>query len=33
VQFYPTLLPKAQEMKTLSAAYLAEEEAAKAAKR
>ena len=24
VQFYPTLLPKAQEMKTLSAAYLAE---------
>ena len=29
VQFYPTLLPKAQEMKTLSAAYLAEEAAAK----
>jgi hypothetical protein len=25
VQFYPTLLPKAREMKTLSAAYLAEE--------
>jgi hypothetical protein len=25
VQFYPTLLPKAQEMKTLSAAYLAAE--------
>lgn len=25
VQFYPTLLPKAVEMKTLSAAYLAEE--------
>ena len=25
VQFYPTLLPKAQEMKTFSAAYLAEE--------
>jgi hypothetical protein len=29
VQFYPTLLPKAQEMKTLSAAYLAEEAQAK----
>ena len=29
VQFYPTLLPKAQEMKTLSAAYLAEEAAGK----
>jgi len=29
VQFYPTLLPKAQEMKTLSAAYLAEEAKAK----
>jgi hypothetical protein len=29
VQFYPTLLPKAQEMKTISAAYLAEEAAAK----
>jgi hypothetical protein len=28
VQFYPTLLPKAQEMKTLSAAYLAEEASA-----
>jgi hypothetical protein len=28
VQFYPTLLPKAQEMKTFSAAYLAEEAAA-----
>ena len=28
VQFYPTLMPKAQEMKTLAAAYLAEEEAA-----
>jgi hypothetical protein len=27
VQFYPTLLPKAQEMKTLSAAYLADEKA------
>jgi hypothetical protein len=25
VQFYPTLMPKAREMKTLSAAYLAEE--------
>jgi hypothetical protein len=33
VQFYPTLLPKAQEMKTLSAAYLAEEAAAKDEKR
>jgi len=31
VQFYPTLLPKAQEMKTFSAAYLAEEEKGKAA--
>jgi Cytochrome P460 len=30
VQFYPTLLPKAQEMKTLSAAYLADEEKDKA---
>jgi|SRR5579859_567523 len=29
VQFYPSLLPKAQEMKTLSAKYLAEEEASK----
>ncbi len=29
VQFYPTLLPKAQEMKTFSAAYLAEEAQAK----
>ena len=29
VQFYPTLLPKAAEMKTFSAAYLAEEAAAK----
>jgi hypothetical protein len=28
VQFYPTLLPKAREMKTMSAAYLAEEAAA-----
>ena len=28
VQFYPTLLPKAEAMKTLSAAYLAEEKAA-----
>ena len=28
VQFYPTLMPKAQEMKTLSAAYLNEETAA-----
>jgi hypothetical protein len=27
VQFYPTLIPTAQKMKTLSAAYLAEEEA------
>jgi hypothetical protein len=27
VQFYPTLMPKAQEMKTLAAAYLAEEAA------
>ncbi len=27
VQFYPTLMAKAQEMKTLSAAYLAEEKA------
>lgn len=25
IQFYPTLMPKAQEMKTLAAAYLAEE--------
>ena len=33
VQFYPTLLPKAQEMKTLSAAYLAEEAAAQTDKR
>jgi len=33
VQFYPTLLPKAQEMKTLSAAYLADEEKAKSAGR
>ena len=33
VQFYPTLLPKAQEMKTFSAAYLAEEEKAKTADR
>jgi hypothetical protein len=32
VQFYPTLLPKAQEMKTFSAAYLAEEAKAKDAK-
>jgi len=30
VQFYPTLIPKAQEMKTFSAAYLAEEAKAKA---
>jgi hypothetical protein len=30
VQFYPTLMPKAREMKTLAAAYLAEEAAAKA---
>ena len=29
VQFYPTLIPKAQEMKTFSAAYLAEEAKAK----
>ncbi len=29
VQFYPTLLPKAKEMKTFSAAYLAEEAQAK----
>jgi cytochrome P460 len=29
VQFYPTLLPKAHEMKTLSAAYLTEEANAK----
>ncbi|THD62947.1 cytochrome P460 family protein [Phenylobacterium sp.] len=27
VQFYPTLMPKAEEMKTLSAAYLAEQKA------
>jgi hypothetical protein len=27
VQFYPTLMPKAQEMKTLAAAYVAEEKA------
>ena len=33
VQFYPTLLPKAQEMKTLSAAYLAEEAQARSEKR
>jgi Cytochrome P460 len=33
VQFYPTLMPKAQEMKTLSAAYLADEEKGKAAAR
>ena len=32
VQFYPTLLPRAREMKTLSAAYLAEEKAAAGAK-
>ncbi len=32
VQFYPTLIAKAQEMKTMSAAYLAEEKAAEAAK-
>jgi hypothetical protein len=32
VQFYPTLMPKAQEMKTLAAAYLAEEQAKVAAK-
>ncbi len=29
VQFYPTLLPKAQEMKTLAASYLADEAAKK----
>jgi len=28
VQFYPTLIPTAQKMKTMAAAYLAEEEAA-----
>ena len=33
VQFYPTLIPKAQEMKTFSAAYLAEEAQAKGATR
>lgn len=33
VQFYPTLMPKAQEMKTLAAAYLADEEKDKAEKR
>jgi hypothetical protein len=33
VQFYPTLLPKAQAMKTFSAAYLADEEKANAAER
>jgi hypothetical protein len=32
VQFYPTLIAKAQEMKTMSAAYLAEEKAAAEAK-
>ena len=32
VQFYPTLLPRAREMKTLSAAYLAEEKAAAGSK-
>jgi hypothetical protein len=32
VQFYPTLMPKAQEMKTLAAAYLAEEQAKVAGK-
>jgi len=32
VQFYPTLMPKAQEMKTLAAAYLAEEQAKSAGK-
>ncbi len=32
VQFYPTLIAKAQEMKTMSAAYLAEEKAAEPAK-
>ena len=31
VQFYPTLIPKAAEMKTMSAAYLAEQAKAKAA--
>ncbi|HXA39738.1 MAG TPA: cytochrome P460 family protein [Phenylobacterium sp.] len=33
VQFYPTLMPKAQEMKTLAAAYLADEEKDRAEKR
>jgi hypothetical protein len=33
VQFYPTLMPKAQAMKTLAAAYLADEEKDKAEKR
>jgi hypothetical protein len=33
VQFYPTLMAKAQEMKTLSAAYVAEEAKAKTEKR
>ncbi len=32
VQFYPTLIGKAQEMKTMSAAYLAEEKGAAGAK-
>jgi hypothetical protein len=32
VQFYPTLMPKAQEMKTLAASYLEEEKAKVAAK-
>ncbi|MFL5297965.1 MAG: cytochrome P460, partial [Phenylobacterium sp.] len=32
VQFYPTLIAKAQEMKTMSAAYLAEEKAGEPAK-
>jgi len=32
VQFYPTLMPKAQEMKTIAAAYLAEQQAKVAAK-
>jgi hypothetical protein len=32
VQFYPTLIAKAQEMKTMSAAYLAEEKASAEAK-
>jgi hypothetical protein len=32
VQFYPTLIPRAQEMKTMSAAYLAEEQAKAAGK-